>query len=136
MTLKQVFIVNSDLKMSCGKTCAQIAHGETLYMEEVCYDKFQHERKNVLNDTELVKNYLKWKNYATKPIGMMKKIILKTDEVTLRNISSLLLLKGIKCYNVYDLGYTQVESGSFTCLCTEPLEEEVADKLFGHLKLL
>ena len=31
MALKQVFIINSDLKMGKGKIAVQVAHGEVIY---------------------------------------------------------------------------------------------------------
>ncbi len=34
------------------------------------------------------------------------------------------------------IGKTQVNKGNFTCICVEPLEEVITDKLFGHLNLL
>ena len=132
MTLKQVFIVNSDLGMGKGKIVVQCCHGEVLYLNDIMEEYTKKE------GSKLWSNYISWRGLSTEqtPIGTMTKIVLKSDEVTMRNIASLLPLKGINCYEVYDLGLTQVDKGSFTCLCVEPLEEEVADKLFGHLKLL
>ena len=132
MTLKQVFLINTDLKMTCGKICAQVAHAETLYMESVMIDyadtKHQYDA--------FTDRYFAWKDDSVKPIGLMLKVSLKSDETTMQSIASLLSLKGIKCYEVYDLGKTQIENGSFTVLCVEPLEEEQCTKYFGHLKLL
>lgn len=128
--LKQIFLINTDLKMGIGKCCVQVAHGETLYMDDVML-AYCSEGTNLLYDM-----YEQWKQDNIKPIGLMTKVVLKSDETTMRNIASLLPLKGIKCYEVYDLGKTQVKKGSFTCLCMEPLEEDIADKYFGHLKLL
>jgi len=36
MVFKQIFIINSDLKMSAGKIAVQTAHGATYYMQHVC----------------------------------------------------------------------------------------------------
>ena len=79
--------------------------------------------------------YEEWKDDSVKPIGIMKKVVLKATEQQIHDITYDLYKQDINYYRVYDLGVTQVPSGSFTCVCTEPIEEEISNKLFGHLKL-
>ena len=129
--LKQVFLVNTDLKMTCGKTCVQIAHAETLYMESVMVDYADL----VAVYQTIFSKYEQWKDGSVKPIGMMLKVVLKATEQQMNSLIDTLKERDIKHYDVYDLGYTQIKKGSFTCLCTEPLEKEIADEIFGHLKL-
>ena len=129
--LKQVFLVNTDLKMTCGKTCVQVAHAETLYMESVMID---YADISAVYQT-IFNRYEQWKDSSIKPIGMMLKVVLKATEQQMHDITYILYKKDINYYRVYDLGITQLEKGSFTCLCTEPLEKKIADEIFGHLKL-
>jgi len=130
--LKQVFLINTDLKMTCGKICAQVAHAETLYMESVMMDyadiKHQYDA--------FTDRYFAWKDNSVKPIGLMKKIVLEATEQQIKDIILILAMDNIQHYIVYDLGLTQLKNGSLSCLCTEPIEEEISNKLFKHLKLL
>lgn len=125
---KQIYIINNDLKMGCGKIAAQTSHGTVLYMEYI--DDFR--RENEL--TEPV--YLKWRNFDIYPIGTMTKIVLKATESELNSLCNIMDKKFITYFKVFDLGKTQVEAGSFTCVCVEPLDEVQCDELFRHLKLL
>lgn len=129
MTLKQVFIVNSDLKkMRKGKIAVQVAHGEVLYVEHILVPK---KDSNDLENGENFFNYLEWRKD-----GLMKKVVLKAtrDEM-------LFLLGELAKLNVWneiviDRGLTQIPADSMTCIVIEPLDEEMADHYFGHLKLL
>lgn len=132
MPLKQMFLVNTDLKMGCGKMCAQVAHAEVLYMENVMIDYADIEKP----DSVFYSQYEQWKDSSVKPIGTMKKVVLKATEQQMHDISYILYKENINYYRVWDLGNTQVKKGSFTCFCTEPVEEKIADEIFGHLKLL
>ena len=133
MTLKQVFIVNKDLKMRTGKITVQVAHGETLYMNEIGSCKcvsMVHDLED--KEHQMKENFKLW----TKD-GMMKKIVLKASQ------EEMLLLIGIsKIVDdvwfdiVFDKGLTQVPTDSMTCLVFEPLDEELADHFFGSYKLL
>jgi len=118
--LKQVFIINKDLEMGKGKIAVQAAHGEIYYM--LYLDKPYSSGHTEFH--EWMKN------------GVMKKVVLKASEDEIVAISQT-LNKQQKWYHlIYDLGLTQIKKGSLTCLIVEPLEEELTDKLFGHLKLL
>ena len=132
MTLKQVFIVNKDLKMTCGKVCVQIAHGEVLYIEDV----LNIPQCNKHADSKIVERYFLWREKTNGPIGMMKKIVLKATEQEILDITENMLKHEIKCYLVFDKGMTQVPQDSLTAICIEPIEEEKAKELFGSLKLL
>lgn len=129
MTYKQVFIVNSDLGMGKGKIAGQVAHATIYYMEEIL---LYVEGQSPENE-RLFERFVAWRE---EEHGLMKKIVLKTSEDEMKKILCDLTVKGIEKFAVYDMGLTQIEEGSFTCIVVEPLEEEKCDELFGHLKLL
>jgi len=139
MTLKQVFIINKDLKMRKGKIAVQVAHGEVKYMEIMG----DYNNLTIIDDKEsrMITNYNNWMKD-----NLMKKIVLKATQ------EEMLLLIGImenrqSVLNedkrlkiwfdiVFDKGLTQVPVDSMTCIVVEPLDEEMADHYFEHLKLL
>jgi PTH2 family peptidyl-tRNA hydrolase len=125
--LKQIFLINTDLKMDKGKIAVQVSHGTIMYIEAAtcrCADSFMEER------------YHDWRAETKEdPIGMMKKAVLKSTESEIRDMYVKLKQLNIWCYLIYDLGLTQVIPNSLTCLVVEPLEEDVCNNLFGDLKL-
>ena len=131
MTLKQVFIVNSGLKMGKGKIAVQVAHGETLSMETM------NDYTNLVmvddKESQMIINYSEWMKD-----GLMKKVALKATQEEM-----LMIIGAVKCLDdtiwfdvVFDKGLTQVPADSMTCIVFEPLNEKEADVRFGHLKLL
>lgn len=129
MVYKQVFIVNSDLRMGKGKITGQVAHATVYYMEEIL---LYVEGQSPENE-RLFEKFVRWRKEER---GLMKKIVLKATENEMKNILCDLAIEKIEVFTVYDRGLTQIEEGSFTCMVIEPLEEDQCDKLFGHLKLL
>ncbi len=127
MVLKQTFIVNSDLKMGKGKIAGQVGHALVFYMEK------SHKDKN----SEMYSRFLRWR-YEDEEL--MKKVVIKASYQEIIRLR--LLLQNNNEYTniwtdlVYDRGLTQVPENSLSCMVVEPLEEEIYDKLFGHLKLL
>ena len=126
MILKQVFIINQDLKMGKGKIAVQVAHGEVFYMETVLTPGSDKEK-------EMTLRYSEWR---LRDNQLMKKVVLKTTKNQIAEITGDLCIQKIWCSVVYDHGLTQVPENSLTCVVVEPLPEELCDKLFGHLKLL
>jgi len=142
MTLKQVFIVNSDLKMNKNKIAVQVAHGEVNYMARFLSDYMEREIfndiKGEINETNMIKQYFDWVKD-----GLMKKVVLKATQEEM-----LVLIGTIKLFNecisknsiwfdiVFDKGLTQVPVDSMTCIVFEPLDEQMADHYFKHYKLL
>ena len=118
--LKQVFVVNDDLKMGKGKLAVQVAHGEVIYMNYLA-------KPYSSGHTEF---------FAWMKDGVMKKVVLKASFSELVDLCWKLDKQTIWYTIVRDLGLTQVPKDSITCFVTEPLLEEKADELFGHLKLL
>jgi len=131
--LKQVFLINADLKMEKGKIAVQVAHGEVLYMDRILEHIIQHHAKS----EDIYVRYNKWRE-ATEydQIGMMKKVVLKSTEKEIIEYTWKLRTLNIWAYPIFDKGLTQVPENSLTCLVIEPLEEERCNILFGNLKLL
>jgi PTH2 family peptidyl-tRNA hydrolase len=129
MSYKQVFIVNSDLKMGKGKIAGQIAHATVYYMEEIL---LYVEGQSPENE-RLFERFVAWRE---EEHGLMKKIVLKATEDEMKKILCDLAVAGIELFAVYDKGLTQIKENSFTCIVVEPLEEGKCDELFGHMKLL
>ena len=132
--LKQAIIVNQDLKMDKGKAVVQAGHGICYYMAEInsCYLEMSDFGETGEDEDRMLKRYQEWTKNK-----VMKKIALKATEKEIRAMSyNLSVNMNIWCYQVHDLGLTQVPENSFTCLVVEPLPEEKHKELFGHLKLL
>lgn len=123
--LQQVIIVNKDLSMKKGKIAAQVAHGTTLYMSEVIHTMSEFGMNNVF-----IENFKMWMHN-----GLMMKIVLKASENEMNEILSK-FGDDIWMFKVIDMGLTQVEANSFTCIATEPITKEISNEMFEHLKLL
>ncbi len=111
---KQVIVVRSDLRMSKGKTAAQVAHAS---VEAV----FKAQRSIVS----------KWRAEG------MKKVVLKVSSLgELEELESLCYRLRLPCALVRDAGHTEIEPGTMTCLGIGPAEEDKIDKVTGSLKPL
>lgn len=139
-TLKQVFIVNSDLKMRKGKIAAQVAHGEVEYMQHIRDMKdiaiWGPTSDGVGNRVPATKSYIRFKRWYYDNGNTMKKVVLRAPLLEIGVIKCMLEDGGIWHHVVHDKGLTQVAPDSLTCVVVEPLLEDVCDKLFGKLKLL
>ena len=111
---KQCLILRSDLKMSCGKMCAQSAHAAILAFE----------RSDVASRR-------RW--YAEG----QKKVVLKVaGERTLFELKTIAEAVGIAAALVQDAGMTEVPPGTITALGLGPAKSEDLDKITGDLSLL
>ena len=124
MAYKQIFIINSDLKMSAGKIAVQVAHGEVYYMD--------YAHAHLGTEDKVSERFVEW---FTDEDNLMKKVVLKATEKEMQEFTWKLKDK-VWAYPVFDRGLTQVPKDSFTCLVIEPLPDEQCKELFGHLKLL
>lgn len=130
--LKQTFLINTNLKMDKGKIAVQVAHATVMYMQEIMV-KFP----NYKEQPPMVLRFYEWRAETPEdPIGMMKKVVLKSTENEMRNIFIRLKSQDIWAYLIFDKGLTQVPENSLTCIVVEPLKESKCDELFGDLKLL
>jgi PTH2 family peptidyl-tRNA hydrolase len=125
--LRQVIVINSDLKMSRGKIAVSAAHGTTLYMRSI-------EKILISEESEWDEEYLNI-HESWMSDGTMMKIAFKASEHEMTEILEEWSY-GYRLFPVRDFGFTQVPSNSLTCIASEPISKEVSDEIFGHLKLL
>lgn len=117
MKYKQVIVVRTDLKMSVGKTCAQVAHA------------------SLGSALVAMKNEKRW--YEAWDREGQKKVVVKVkDEDEILELYQMAKSSGLSCYLVNDAGLTELEPGTTTTLGIGPAPNEVIDKVTGDLKLL
>ena len=111
---KQCLIVRNDVKMSCGKKCAQAAHASIGAFNGA--------------DKALQKSWL---------TEGQKKVVLKAnDERTLHELRVLAERAGISHSLVQDAGMTEIPPGTITALGLGPAKSEDLDRITGTLSLL
>lgn len=114
---KQCLVVREDLKMSIGKTCAQVAHAAVLAAEE----------------TRMLKP--EWfKGWFEEG---QKKVVLKASSLEeLIGLKELAFKEGIPACLISDMGLTELPPDTITCLGIGPAPEGLMDKVTGELSLL
>lgn len=116
-SMKMAIIVRSDLKMTKGKTCSQVAHGAV-----ICY------QESLKKNPEALKLWLN----SGQP-----KVVLKTSsQEDLERLHTESKNAGIVSVLVCDAGRTQIKSGTMTVLSLGPDYSEKIDLLVKDLKLL
>ncbi|MFA6363698.1 peptidyl-tRNA hydrolase Pth2 [Methanoregula sp.] len=111
---KQCLIIRNDVKMSCGKKCAQAAHASIGAFESA--------------DKTLRKA---WQTEG------QKKVVLKADsERALFEIKVLAEQAGISTSLIQDAGMTEIPPGTITALGLGPAKSEELDRITGTLSLL
>ena len=115
--MKQVIVVRTDLKMSVGKTCSQVAHA-SLFSALKC-----KKRHPII--------FSKWISEGAK------KIIVKANSLEeLKGLKSKADKMKIPNELIRDAGYTEIPPGSITALGIGPWKDEEIDKITGNLELL
>jgi len=116
MSIKQVIVFRSDLKIGKGKLAAHAAHASlTGYLNVVKIN------------SQLISDWLN---------SGQKKIILKVkDENEILSLYQKIKDK-IPSELIRDAGMTQIEPGTLTCLVIGPWYEEEIDRYVSDLKLL
>ncbi len=111
---KQCIILRTDIKMSCGKKCAQAGHAAIN-----AYEKSSNiAKKSWISEGE-------------------KKVVLKSqDERTLFELKVLAEQAGIAAALIQDAGMTEIPPGTITALGLGPAKSEELDKITGNLTLL
>lgn len=111
---KQCIIIRNDVKMSCGKKCAQSGHAAV-----VAYERSTPALKKA------------WMQEG------QKKVVLKVDnERILFELKSLADSAGIASALIQDAGMTEIPPGTITALGLGPAKSEDLDKITGSLALL
>ena len=113
--LKMVIVVNSSIKMGCGKMAAQVAHAAV----ECSFAA--HKRNPAL--------FQKWMDEG------QKKVVLKAPYKEIMKIEADARALGITVVTIKDAGLTQLEPGTLTAMALGPDKEEKLDELTGHLPL-
>ena len=117
MEYKLVLLVRSDLKLGCGKWCAQVGHAAV-----GCAMKARKERP---------KWFRAW--YAEG----QRKVVLRVEDLDeLMALERSARERCIPTTLVRDAGLTQVPPGTVTCLGIGPAPESTLDAITGHLKLM
>ena len=111
---KQCLVIRTDLRMSCGKMCAQAAHAALL-----AYEKADAVSRR------------KWLGEG------QKKVVLKAaGERDLFELKSIAEAAGIATALVQDAGMTEIPPGTVTALGLGPAKAEDMDRITGSLTLL
>jgi len=111
---KQCLIVRADIKMTCGKKCAQIAHAAVTAFEKA--DKTA--KKAWLDEGQ-------------------KKVVLKVpSERDLFELKTIAERAGIPAAIIQDAGMTEIPPGTVTALGLGPARSEDLDRITGNLPLL
>lgn len=114
---KMVIAVRMDLKLSKGKTAAQVAHAA------------------VNCAFAAKKNSPKW--FASWYDEGQKKVVVKVDDkVALFEVKSRADAASVVNSVIMDAGHTEVPAGTVTCLGIGPAPEDVLEKITGDLKLM
>jgi PTH2 family peptidyl-tRNA hydrolase len=111
---KQCIVIRTDIKMSCGKRCAQASHASVSAF--------------VKADEKLRKS---WMNEG------QKKVVLKASgERQLYELKTIAECAGISASVITDAGMTEIPPGTVTALGIGPAKSEDIDKITGDLPLL
>ena len=115
--MKQIIIVNADIKMSPGKLAAQVAHASVGAVIDSFYG---------YDFTSPV--YDKWVNSGST------KIVVKASEEEIREFFEKFYHTDIPNHMVFDEGRTELNNGTLTCYGIGPASNEEL-KATQHLKL-
>ena len=111
---KQCLILRNDVKMSCGKRCAQAAHASIGAYNNA--------------DKALQKAWLSE--------GQKKVVHKANDERTLYELKVIAERAGVSSSLIQDAGMTEIPPGTITALGLGPARTEDLDKITGALTLL
>ena len=117
--LVQYFVVNSELNMSAGKIAAQVAHVQTIVMEELRYLELTEHRNTDYS------NYQNWR------LDQQKKIVLRGKQKDLER-----LMKSDNWFHIRDNGLTEIPPNSLTVVGCLPNYKSVLKEQIKRLQLL
>ena len=115
---KMVIVVRRDLKMSIGKTAAQVAHATLGSYKESLIKK----KDNVIN----------WEDFS----GQAKIVLGVDNEKQLIEIKNKAEQAGLITCLIHDAGRTEVAPNTATCCAIGPDIVQKIDEITGKLKLL
>ncbi len=125
-------IVKGSLKMSIGKTAAQIGHAVGMVYEKYIElkTKYDESQKYTLYNSlpEIIYQKNKFESWLNNNYS---KIVLKADDKEFKKIK-----EQLECFVVKDLGRTEVPADSETCIALFPMIKNDCPKLIKRLQLL
>lgn len=111
--MKQAIILRRDLKLGAGKAAAQASHASV-----ASYKRADEESQE------------EWESAG------QKKVVLRAgSERELIDIFTEAKKLKLPCALIKDAGLTQIEPGTSTAVGIGPAEDEIIDKITGHMKL-
>jgi PTH2 family peptidyl-tRNA hydrolase len=111
---KQCLVIRGDIRMSCGKISAQVAHAAVAAFERC--DRETRER---------------WLAEG------QKKVVLKVkDERSLLELKTIADARGVPAVLIQDAGLTEIPPGTTTALGLGPARTEELDRITSDLPLL
>ncbi|OUJ18661.1 Peptidyl-tRNA hydrolase [Methanonatronarchaeum thermophilum] len=114
--MKQVIVLRSDIKLSKGKSAAQVAHAS-------------------LNASLKVMNHSKTDFDSWMDNGAKKVVLKGENEDQLFELMSIARALDVSTSLVRDAGHTEIESGTVTALGVGPDRDEIIDRITGDLKV-
>lgn len=123
----QYYIVRTDVPMTVGKVCAQIAHGAQMFAFEYVARRMRHINNGFMNlesDSKLELSK-KWKE------GSFRKVVLGGKTKDFEKIK-----KELDVFLVRDAGLTEVESGTETVIVLWPMLKSTQPKFLQRLRVL
>ncbi len=111
--MKQTIVARTDIGMGQGKLAAQVAHASLSAYEEAG----RKARK-------------RWKGAG------QKKVVVKADsEKEIFRLAEKARTEGLPHAVVRDAGHTQLDPGTVTTLAVGPADDDLVDRVTGHLTL-
>ena len=111
--MKQAIVARTDIGMGQGKLAAQVAHASLSAYEETG-----------------TKARKRWKGEG------QKKVVLKgSGESELFELAEKARAEGLPSAIIRDAGRTQLDTGTVTALAVGPADDDLIDKVTGHLSL-
>lgn len=125
--LKQVIVMRTDLNMRKGKMVVQGSHASSRIATE-CERNWDPDWGYT---GENANRFQQWSQ------GLEKKICVGVgSEQELKSICAQAEAAGLLFELVLDAGLTEFKEPTYTCCAIGPAEEDVINKITGHLKLL
>ena len=112
--MKQVIVVNEELKLPRGKLAAQVAHASVASLVSSSGEQQQ----------------------AWFDIGMPKVVLAGDNEQEITDLYQKAVDANLPAHLIRDAGKTVVASGTITCVGIGPASKDDIDKITGHLKLV
>lgn len=124
MSLRQVLVVRRDLEMSAGKVAAQCAHAAQQFLLHTGGVNYH------LGQGPHAHGIIKWEMSGETII-----VLGCRDLDELNTIAQVARNSGLLIFVQRDLGRTEVDPGTDTCLAIGPADRSLIDPITRHLRL-